>query len=403
MTAFLSKDSLTPPTKQLDGRPLLLLKDQTMHRKMNFSAGPAALPEQALERAQRELLDVDGSGMSVLEQSHRGAVYEAIHDEALALVRELMEVPDTYEIMFLQGGASQQFAVVPMNLLHQGESADYLMTGVWSKKALSEAKTIGQARVAASTEENGKFYRIPEAHEIQFDPKAAYVHMTSNNTVSGTQWSWFPDTGEVPLVVDMSSDIMAKRMPIEKFGLVYAGAQKNLGPSGLVVVLIRKDLLAKCSTTIPSIFRYPTHATAKSLYNTPPTFSIYLLRNVLLELKALGGIPTMERINQVKASTLYNTIDSYPNLYLTRIPPTSRSAMNVVFGLPNEPLEKQFLTMAKNLGMEGLKGHRLVGGIRVSLYNAVKMNWVNNLVGMMHEFAAKQGHSPQSTARNLDG
>jgi phosphoserine aminotransferase len=245
-----------------------------MARAINFNAGPAALPLSALERAQKELLDLAGTGMSVMEHSHRGKAYEAVHNEAISLVRELMGVPDSYDVLLLQGGASQQFAVVPMNLLPAGKSADYILTGSWSQKAYKEAKTLGTVRVAASTEKDKKFTRVPAQNELELDPNAAYVHITSNNTIFGSQWQDFPNTGNVPLIADMSSDIAWRPIDVSKFGLIYAGAQKNLGPSGLVVVIVKKELVASGRSDIPVIFQYRTHSENNSLYNTPPTFSV---------------------------------------------------------------------------------------------------------------------------------
>jgi phosphoserine aminotransferase len=265
---------------------------------MNFNAGPAALPLAALERAQAELLDLGGTGMSVMEHSHRGKAYEAVHNEAIALTRELLNVPESYQILLLQGGASQQFAMVPMNLLPQGKSADYVLTGAWSQKAYKEGKSVGTVRVAGTTEKDGKFGRIPAQSELSFDANAAYAHITTNNTIFGTQWDKFPDAGSVPLIADMSSDIMWRPIDVSKFGLIYAGAQKNLGPSGLVVVIVRKDLVEGGRKDIPSIFQYRIHAENNSLYNTPPTFSVYLLRNVLDDVKKKGGLTAMEKQNR---------------------------------------------------------------------------------------------------------
>src|SRR6187200_1421164 len=299
-----------------------------MARAMNFNAGPAALPLAALERAQAELLDLGGTGMSVMEHSHRGKAYEAVHNEAIALVKELLAVPDNYDILLLQGGASQQFAVVPMNLLPQGKSADYILTGSWSQKAYKEAKTVGTARVAISTEKDKKFGRIPAQSELELDPNAAYVHLTSNNTIFGTQWHAFPDTGKVPLIADMSSDIAWRPIDVSKFGLIYAGAQKNLGPSGLVVVIVKKELVAAGRQDIPTIFQYRTHAENNSLYNTPPTFSIYVLRNVLDEVKKAGGLAAQEKRNREKAKATYDAIDARPDFYASPVEKDSRSTMN---------------------------------------------------------------------------
>ena len=357
-----------------------------MARVSNFNAGPAALPLAALERAQSELLDLNGSGMSVLEHSHRGKVYEAVHNEAVALVRELLAVPENYDVLLLQGGASQQFAVVPMNLLASGKSADYVITGAWAKKAQGEAKNVGTIRVAATTEQDGKFPRMPRQEELQLDANAAYVHITSNETIGGTQWHTFPNVGNVPLIADMSSDIMWRPTDVSKFGLIYAGAQKNLGPSGVTLVVIRKDLVENARKDIPKIFQYRTQAAENSLYNTPSTFGIYLLRNVLAVMKGKGGLAAMEAQNRKKAGLLYSAIDSRPDLYRCPVEKDSRSTMNVVFNLTTPELEAEFVTGAQKAGMVGLKGHRSVGGIRASIYNACEMKWVENLIEFMAQF-----------------
>ncbi len=358
-----------------------------MARVFNFNAGPAALPLPALERAQRELLELGSSGMSVLEHSHRGKEYEAVHDEAMALVRRLLSVPDDYHVMLLQGGASQQFAMVPMNLLPAGKSADYVLTGGWSEKALEEAKLVGTARVAATTAVDGRYTRIPTQAELDLDPAAAYVHITSNNTLFGTQWFDFPNTGDVPLVADMSSDFMWRKFDVSKFGLVYAGAQKNIGPSGIVVVLARKSLVDGGRKDIPKIFRYKTHADNKSLYNTPPTFSVYLVRNVLAWLEEQGGLDAVEKQNREKGRVLYGALDELSSFYKCPVDVGSRSLMNVVFRLPTEALEEKLIAEAKKAGMVGLKGHRAVGGIRVSTYNAVSLQAVTALAQLLRDFA----------------
>jgi phosphoserine aminotransferase len=362
-----------------------------MARVHNFNPGPAALPLPALERARDEFVEFQGSGMSILEHSHRGKEYEAVHDGAIGLVRELLSVPDGYDILFLQGGASQQFAMVPMNLLPKGKSADYILTGGWSEKAFEEAKIVGEARVAATTAVDGRYTRIPTQGELSLDPAAAYVHMTSNNTLFGTQWFDFPDTGAVPLVADMSSDFMWRKFDVSKFGLIYAGAQKNVGPSGIVVVIARKDLIEAGRKDIPKIFRYKTHADNRSLYNTPPTLSIYLVRNVLSWVKDQGGLSAMEKLNREKGKVLYGAIDKRPDFYRAPVDKGSRSLMNVVFRLPSEALEEKFVSEAKKAKMVGLKGHRSVGGIRVSTYNAVSLESVSALVSFMEEFAKANG------------
>jgi phosphoserine aminotransferase len=286
----------------------------------------------------------------------------------------------------LQGGASLQFAMVPLNLLGSGRTADYIVTGAWSKKAVKEAKSVGGVRIAASTEQDGKFRRIPKQNELDLDKDSAYVHITSNNTIAGTQWHDFPEVGAVPLVADMSSDIMWRPIEVSKFGLIYAGAQKNLGPSGLTLVVLKKALLQAGRQDIPAILQYRIHAQEKSLYNTPPTFSVYLYRNVLEELKNSGGLPEAERRNRQKGDTLYAAIDARKDFYVCPIERESRSYMNVVFNLPTPELEAEFIAEAQKRNMFGLKGHRSVGGIRVSTYNAVSLEWVQTLVEFMDGF-----------------
>jgi phosphoserine aminotransferase len=357
-----------------------------MARAMNFNAGPAALPLDALERAQRELPDFAGTGMSIMEHSHRGKAYEAVHNEAITLVRELLAVPDSYDVLFLQGGASQQFAVVPMNLLPAGKSADYIVTGAWGKKAFQEAKTVGTVRSAAKLDPEAKPSRVPKASDLDLDPNAAYVHLTSNETIGGNQFHEFPDVGAVPLVADMSSDILWRPIDVSKFGLIYAGAQKNIGPSGVALVIVKKELVAAGRTDVPKIFRYSTHAAENSLYNTPPTFSVYLVRNVLDSVKKNGGLAAMEKRNREKASLIYTAIDARPGFYSCPVERDARSVMNVVFNLPTPDLEAEFLAAAQKKGMVGLKGHRSVGGIRASIYNAVTLEWVQALADFMNGF-----------------
>jgi phosphoserine aminotransferase len=355
-------------------------------RAINFNAGPAALPLSALERAARELLDIGGTGMSIMEHSHRGKTYEAVHNEAIALTRELLAVPDDYDVLLLQGGASGQFAMVPMNLLEAGKSSDYVLTGSWSQKAYKEAKTVGEARVAGTSEVDKKFARIPRQDELKLDANAAYLHITTNNTIFGTQWHHLPDAGKVPLIADMSSDIMWRPIDVKKFGLIYAGAQKNLGPSGVVLVIVKKDLVAAGRKDIPTIFQYRTHSENNSLYNTPNTFGIYILRNVLADVKENGGLSAMEKHNREKGDKLYAAIDARPDFYRCPVEKESRSLMNVVFTLPNAELEAEFLAGASKRNMVGLKGHRSVGGIRVSIYNAALTEWVSALTDYMNEF-----------------
>jgi phosphoserine aminotransferase len=361
-------------------------------RVINFNAGPAGLPQPALERAREELLDFQGSGMSIMEHSHRGKEYEAVHNEAITLLTRLLGIPDTHQVLFMQGGASQQFATVAMNFLQPETSADYLMTGVWSEKALDEARYYGQARIAGSSvNKDGRYTRVPAQAELQLDPDAAYVHMTTNNTIYGTQWHTFPEVGGVPLVADMSSDLLWKPIDVSRFAMIYAGAQKNVGPSGIVLVVIAKDFMAKGSKKIPKIFRYSTYAENNSLYNTPPTFAIYLCRNVLAWIEGVGGLGQIERWNREKGELLYAAIDRHPDFYRAPVAKDSRSYMNVVFRLPTEALDDAFVAEAKKAGMVGLKGHRSAGGIRVSLYNAVTVDNVKALVSFMDQFVKTRG------------
>jgi phosphoserine aminotransferase len=361
-------------------------------RAINFNAGPAGLPLPALERARNEFVDFQGSGMSILEHSHRGKEYEAVHDEAIALLTRLLGIPDSHRVLFLQGGASLQFAMVPMNFLPRDGSADYLLTGTWSEKALDEAKLLGNPRVAATTIGPDKRYtRIPRQAELQLDPKAAYVHITSNNTIFGTQWHAWPQVGSVPLVADMSSDFLWRPTDVSRFGLIYAGAQKNLGPSGVTVVIVHKDFMARGRKDIPKILRYTTHAENNSLYNTPPTFAVYLMRNVLAWIDAQGGLVAMERRNNEKAQILYGALDRMSDFYRAPVEEAARSTMNVVFRLPTEELDDRFVAEAKKQRMVGLKGHRSAGGIRVSAYNAVSPENIRTLVSFMESFAKANG------------
>jgi phosphoserine aminotransferase len=374
-----------------------------MPRIMNFNAGPAALPLAALERAKLELTDFAGSGMSVMEHSHRGKDYEKVHDEAIALLRELLGIHDTHEVLFLQGGASQMFAQIPMNLLADDSVADYVVTGAWGEKALAEAKTVahlfdGDVHVAASTgtgEGKEKSYvRTPLPAEVNPTPRAAYLHCTSNETIHGVEFEVdpgrpFPPTGGAPLVCDMSSDFLWRKFDVSRFGLVYAGAQKNIGPSGLVVAIVSRELVAKGRKDIPKIFQFRTHAENKSLYNTPPTFGVYMVRNVLAWLKGEGGLAAMEARNRAKAAKLYGVIDANPGFFRCPVERQSRSVMNVVFRLPSEAQEEALVAEAKKRGMVGLKGHRSVGGLRVSAYNAVEPAWVDALCELLQEFAKR--------------
>ncbi|WP_163101693.1 3-phosphoserine/phosphohydroxythreonine transaminase [Peribacillus alkalitolerans] len=356
-----------------------------MNRAYNFNAGPAALPFEVLQKANKEWLDIFNSGMSVMELSHRSKEYDAIHNKAHDLLRELLNIPDTYDILFLQGGASLQFTMIPMNLLSEGKSASYVLSGVWADKAFHEAKKLGNVMVAASSKEQG-YSHIPLVHSIDSPEDVAYVHVTSNNTIYGTQWKIFPDTGDIPLIADMSSDILSKPLDITKFGLIYAGAQKNLGPSGVTVVIIRKDLIKTDLNHIPTMLQYKTHADNHSLYNTPPTLSIYLLSLVLEWVKNQGGVEAIEKLNEQKAALIYSTIDESEGFYQGHAKADSRSFMNVTFTLPNETLTKKFLEEAKKSGFIGLEGHRSIGGCRASIYNAVPLTHCEKLANFMVNF-----------------
>jgi phosphoserine aminotransferase len=361
-----------------------------MTKVYNFNAGPAILPRPVLEQAQRELLDYHGIGMSVLEISHRSKEYESINAEAAAGLKRLLGFDDEYSVLFLQGGASLQFAMVPLNFLPAGAAADYLLTGAWADKAYEEASKIGLTRVAASTREE-QYRRMPRADEIQFSPAPAYVHITSNETIQGTQWHIWPDVGDRPLVADMSSDILSRPLDARRFALIYAGAQKNLGPAGVTVVLIRQDWLERASSAPPAMLRYATHAKNNSLYNTPPTFGVYLLNLTLGWIEQNGGLEAMTQRNQQKAQTLYAVIDGSGGFYRGHAAPESRSLMNVTFRLPSEVLEKQFVAEATATGMVGLAGHRSVGGIRASIYNAMDLEGCTALAWFMGDFMRRNG------------
>ena len=360
-------------------------------RVFNFGAGPAVLPEPVLEEARRDLLALPGAGMSVLEVSHRSAVMDAIIESAVADIRTLAGLPDDYHVLFLQGGATQQFAMVPLNLLPPGGSADYLLTGVWAKKAYEEAELLGTVRVAGSTASE-RFARIPEAAELDLSDAAAYLHVTSNNTICGTQWRALPDAGDVPLVVDASSDIFSRPLPFDRLGLVYAGAQKNLGPAGVTLVIARDDLIRRTQPrdTVPTMLRYATYADQGSRPNTPPVFAIYLVGLVVKWLLASGGLEALASRNERKAATVYGQIDR-SGFYRGTAAPGSRSLMNVTFRLPDEALEKRFVAAAKDAGLAGLKGHRSVGGIRASLYNALPAAAADALAAFMAEFERTHG------------
>ncbi|MEB3197206.1 MAG: 3-phosphoserine/phosphohydroxythreonine transaminase [Candidatus Sericytochromatia bacterium] len=352
----------------------------------NFYAGPAALPRPALERAQGELLNFAGTGMSVMEISHRAKPYMALHAEVQTLVRSLLGVPDSHDVLLLQGGASLQFSMVPMNLAAAGGPAAYVNTGEWASKAAKEGKQLAGATVVASSEAT-RFDHIPALPAIE--PSCAYVHITSNETVQGTQWQAFPDTGDVPLVADMSSDIMSRPLDVRRFGLIYAGAQKNLGPSGVTLVVVDKRLYERIPKGLPTMLDYRTHAQADSMYNTPPTLAVYMLRNVLSWLQDQGGVSSIAARNGRKAERLYEVIDRHSDLYAGHARPEARSTMNVTFRLPDEAIEKAFLQGAEAVGLVGLAGHRSVGGCRASIYNAMPEEGVAALAEFMLAFARR--------------
>jgi phosphoserine aminotransferase len=361
----------------------------TATRILNFSSGPAVLPEPVLEKVQRELVSLPGVGMSVMEISHRSATFERIIQKAEADIRALAGVPANYKVLFLQGGASLQFSMVPMNLLTDGRTADYIMTGSWAEKAAKEAKRVGAVNMTGSTQADN-FNRIPRAEECQYTAGAAYVHMTSNNTIEGTQWKALPAVGEAPLVSDASSDIFSAPIDVSKHGLIYAGAQKNLGPSGVTLVIVRDDLLARSSKSLHTMLNYAVHAENGSLYNTPPAFGIYVLGLVIEWLQGQGGLAGIRAANERKAGKLYAELDR-TGFWKPTAQRDSRSLMNVTFRLASEDLEKKFVKEATAAGFDGLKGHRSVGGMRASIYNAFPEEGVDALVQFMQEFERKNG------------
>jgi len=361
----------------------------TTARVYNFSSGPAVLPVSVLEQIQRDLVSLPGVGMSILEVSHRSAVFEQVIAKAEGDLRELAGIPANYKVLFLQGGASLQFSMVPMNLLPEGRTADYIITGSWTDKAAKEAKKVGAVNIAATSAADN-FGRIPTQSEWTLTPDAAYLHITSNNTIEGTQWHSEPNVGDVPLITDASSDILSRPIEISKYGLIYAGAQKNLGPAGTTIVIIREDLLQRSSKSLHTMLNYATHAENGSLYNTPPVFAIYGVGLVLQWLRAQGGLQAIARVNQRKAAKLYAEIDR-TGFYRATANKDDRSLMNVTFRLPSEALEKQFVKESTAAGFDGLKGHRSVGGMRASIYNAFPEDGIDGLVDFMREFERKNG------------
>ena len=358
-------------------------------RIFNFSSGPAVMPLPVLEQVQRDLVSLPGVGMSVMEISHRSSTFEAIIAKAEADIRTLANVPDNYRILFLQGGASLQFSMVPLNLLTDDRTADYLMTGNWADKAAGEARKVGAVHETGSTAADN-YSRIPTDAEIELTPGAAYVHMTSNNTIEGTEWHRLPAVGEVPLVCDASSDIFSGPIEVSRYGLIFAGAQKNLGPSGVTLVIVREDLLARSSKTLPTMLNYAIQAENGSLYNTPPAFGIYVLGLVVDWLLELGGLPAIDALNERKAGRLYTELDR-TGFWRPTAQADSRSLMNVTFRLASEDLEKAFVKESTAAGFDGLKGHRSVGGMRASIYNAFPAEGIDQLVEFMREFERRNG------------
>lgn len=361
-----------------------------MTRVFNFSAGPAVLPEDVLQQAKDEMLDWHGSGMSVMEMSHRGKEFIAIAAKAEADLRELMGIPVNYKVLFLQGGASAQFAMVPMNLLRGKKSADYVNTGEWSKKAIKEAKRFGGVNVAATAEAT-HFSTVPPQKDWKLDPGAAYVHYTPNETIGGVEFSFVPETGGVPLVADMSSTILSRPIDVTKYAVIYAGAQKNIGPAGLTIVIVREDLMGQALPGTPAMFDYKIHADAGSMYNTPPTYAWYIAGLVFERLKQKGGLKAMAGINQRKSAKLYAFIDASGGFYRNPVETHSRSWMNVPFTLKDAALDEPFLKGAKEAGLIQLKGHRSVGGMRASIYNAMPEAGIDALIAYMQDFMKKNG------------
>lgn len=353
-------------------------------RAYNFNAGPAALPLPVLEKAQAEFVDFQGKGMSIMEMSHRSKDYDAVHNEVISLFRELYNIPEDYQVLFLQGGASMQFAMIPLNFLPAGKKAGYVMTGSWSEKALKEAKMLGEAYEVASTKDSN-YKSTPNLSNLTIDPDSAYLHITSNNTIFGTEWQTFPET-DVPLIADMSSDILSRPIDVSKFSLIYAGAQKNLGPSGVTVVIIKNSFAEQAKTDIPTMLRYGTFIKDNSLYNTPPTFGIYMIGLVLKWIKEQGGVSAIYKKNVEKAALIYDTIDQSNGFYVGHATTDSRSLMNITFRLKDEELEKKFLGQAKQAGFIGVNGHRSVGGCRASAYNAVPYETCKALQEFMVQF-----------------
>lgn len=361
-----------------------------MSRVFNFNAGPSTLPLPVLEQARDELVDFHGAGMSILEMSHRSHSYEEVHNGAVELIRRLLDLPEGYRVLFLGGGATLQFAMAPLNLLTGSKRCDFTLSGSWANRAAADAAKVGTVRPVFDGAPH-RYTILPDPSTLDLDPAADYVHLTSNETIGGVQWPTFPDTGEVPLVCDMSSDFLSRRLPVAKFGLMYAGAQKNVGPAGVTVVIIREDLLDRCPDTLPAYLQYRTHAERNSLYNTPPVFAVYLMKLVLEHLAGAGGLAAAEWWAEQRSRLVYDAIAAHSAFYSCPVTPACRSRMNVVFRLPEEALEERFVSEAESAGLHGLKGHRSVGGCRASLYNAMPVEGAKALAGFMADFARRHG------------
>ncbi|MBN1947018.1 MAG: 3-phosphoserine/phosphohydroxythreonine transaminase [Bradymonadales bacterium] len=361
-----------------------------MSRKFNFNPGPSTLPLPVLEQVRDEFVEFHDEGMSIVEMSHRAKSYDAVHNECIALFKELMQVPDTHKIILLGGGATLQFSMVPMNLMYDGRSCDFTLTGAWATAAHKDAGKFGQVDVVFDGS-SSNYMALTDPSRVKPNPGSAYLHVTSNETIQGTQWKGWPETGAVPLVADMSSDILSRRVPVEKFGILYAGAQKNLGPAGVTVVVIREDVLAACNKNLPAYLSYATHVKKNSLYNTPPVFAIYMMKLVFEWAKSVGGMDTIAGWAHQRASAIYDVIDAHPEFFRCPVAKESRSEMNVVFRLPTEELEKLFVSESAAQGFHGLKGHRSVGGLRASIYNAMPVEGAIGLAQFMKEFIATHG------------
>lgn len=362
-----------------------------MKRVFNFSAGPAMLPEDVLLQAQAEMLDWHNTGMSIMELGHRGPEFKEVAEQAEADLRELMSIPKNYEVLFVAGGASTQFAMVPLNLMGQNKTADYVDTGIWSKKAIDEAKRYGQINIAAKTDISHSLVHVPEPHQWSLNPDAAYVHYTSNETIEGVEFHEIPNTGKIPLVSDMTSSILSKPLDVSRFGIIYAGAQKNIGQAGITVVIVRNDLIQDPIPQTPTLYSYKIAAQNKSFYNTPPTYAWYIAGLVLAWMKRKGGVEFFAKQNQRKAEKLYGFIDQHNEFYINSVHPKSRSIMNVPFNLTHASLTDLFLHSATEAGLTHLKGHRLAGGVRASMYNAMPEEGVDALIDFMRDFAKKYG------------